>query len=209
IHESHIRLYSQEEKLWDSIYLLTINDRITDLQDNSLLENYHFYLLVDGEGSKPPKVVKADLYESIGNTLVGSIYSEEQSRFKSINLDAFTGGPLEGYIDVYFDMSALGEVEYLPFLENFSINANESNVADFNVYHMENLTQINGTSAPYRGSIPAEIDSFEQVVRVYLEINNIDPGTGYITIKLRSNFKDSLGNEISPTWETQFFGANS
>lgn len=213
ITPGHYLLSSDDDLIWDTIYLLTLDTKIKDLYENKIVEPYDIYLRVNGLASQPPSVERVLLYSydtsnpaSPTESFHDELYDKNATdHFHVVDFSPFDSADVNGYIDFYLTIAEGATIDFYNFAENFTINSDEDNVVDFVIFHLEMISE---SVTPFWGSIPANpLNNY--IVRVYSIIMNNNTGTGYITIKLRSGFKDSLNNELPSTWETKIWGANN
>ena len=194
-----------EERLaFDELYTLHIKTgsegSIVDCSGNALAGpqdgqdvGYIYRFRTNGHGSKPPEMTRVVFLEDPGGSPPPpdpvTITCEQ---FDLIDLTAYNqaGGRI-GYFDLYVSLAEEAGVDYISFIENFSLTATNG-CADIDILAAE--------TGPYTGDPPdPPPEDGEQVVRIHTRIRE-HPENGLIVLRIGEGFSDTAGNLIAVAW---------
>lgn len=193
-----------ERPAFDELYTLSIKTgsegSIVDCSGNALAGPeddpgvaYIYWFQTNGPGSKPPEVTRVVFLEDPGGSPPPpDPVTVTCEQFDMVDLSAYNqaGGRI-GYFDLYVSLAEGAEVDYISFIENFSLTATNG-CADIDILAAE--------TGPYTGGPPdPPAGDGEQVIRIHTRIRE-HPENGLVALRIGDGFSDSGGNLITDTW---------
>ncbi len=198
-----LTLSPKSDMEWAQTYALHIRPDLTDIQGNSLDDDYRFNIHVNGSGSRPPEVVAIVFYPDSADpnsaTVISPYAAQSLAGFSPPPGDITTGNAV---IDVFLTLADGARPDLLSLIENFHVK--RGGVNDFTPLGaaMEDAT-FNppniGTGA--YGPVPPGVP-YSHWVRFIVYIDNDDTlATGILTFIIDGEFADSLGRKMDEDFE--------
>jgi hypothetical protein len=181
-------------------YQLILNEGYKDVQDNTGLEQY-YYFIVDGINSIPPEVTHLSVINDPGDpTDFQELFNYDAGSDITTIANSFNGTPFNSEVLTYFILYlAVADVTNQDlyqikwnFTDNFSVIANNS-CLDFDRVGVDVISDGSQPATPR----PLEPNEIVVVIEANLTSN---PNTGSIDFTLNNRFSDGLDFPIADEW---------
>ena len=189
---------------WSKLYKLTINTNLKDLSNNSLKQERCYYLKINGERSKPPAVVSAEIICDNSRSMIYS-KSAPATAVRNCRFSNTAEGDAQAellIVDFHFETAAGAALPFFSVADNFKISAENGcliiNYEDFRIFNSQEEMQNEPEPKPLGGQGDA-------AARLICRITDRKAYSGMVEFELQSSLTDSLGNRMIENWKTGVF----
>jgi hypothetical protein len=191
--------------VYNTVYTLSVNEGLTDIQGNGLAANAVYKFRANGVSSRPPAIARVYYTNSFhDNYPIEPIIEVETLSFITFPNEVNTS-PCYGFFDIHMALADGASVSPFELYSAFAISAQNASITP--------IAYQTGASITFMVTeIPPEMVPGCEVIRVIVDIDNSMPDyqdtPGKITLSLDTTFHDTLDNHLPETWVMDIYTTN-